>query len=110
MSVEFDEFDPEDELEDLAGLSPEEYDKLVKELEDFNSSILSYLANTANYEIVPTETEDGHPLKEEHYKAIKKECAKIGAEILYSYNVGRNTIVVNPKSMKTIMLTEGEAH
>ncbi len=111
MSKEFDdELDPKEESDELAGLTPEQYDKLMEDIENFNSSFLSHLAGTANYELVPTETEDGHVLQAEHYKLIKKECAKIGAVILYSYKVGNQQIVVNPKTMKIVMLTEGEAH
>jgi hypothetical protein len=114
MSREFDdlddELDPENEVDEFAGLTPEQYDKLMDDIENFNSSFLSHLAGTANYEIVPTETEDGHLLQAEHYKLIKKEVAKTGAVILYSYKVGKETIVINPKTMKTVVLTEGEAH
>lgn len=114
MSKEFDDLDEEaleqEEDNTFAELSPEEYEKLIDDLENFNSSFLSHLAGTANYEIVPTESEEGIFLKEEHYRLIKKECAKIGAVILYSYKVGNATIVVNPKTMKTVVLHEGEAH
>ena len=114
MSREFDdlddELDPENEVDEFAGLTPEQYDKLMDDIENFNSSFLSHLAGTANYEIVPTETEDGHLLQMEHYKLIKKEIAKTGAAILYSYKVGKDTIVINPKTLKTVVLTEGEAH
>lgn len=114
MSKEFDdlddELDPENDVDEFAGLTPEQYEKLMDDIENFNSSFLSHLAGTANYEIVPTEPEDGHVLQAEHYKLIKKELAKTGAVILYSYKVGRQTLVVNPKTMKTVVLTEGEAH
>lgn len=113
MSKEFDDLDDEplEEQDDqFAELSPEEYEKLIEEIENFNSSFLSHLAGTANYEIVPTEPEDGAFLSEEHYRMIKKECAKIGAVILYSYKIGNLTLVVNPKNMKTIVLNDGEAH
>lgn len=114
MSKEFDdlddELDPNEEIDEFAGLSPEQYEKLMDDIEDFNNSFLSHLAGTANYEIVPTEPEDGQFLKEEHYKLIKKEAAKLGAVILYSYRIGNTTLVVNPKTMKMVVLKEGEAH
>jgi len=111
MSKEFDDLDDEalEEQEDqFAELSPEEYEKLIEDIENFNSSFLSHLAGTANYEIVPTEAEYGVFLEEEHYRLIKKECVKIGAVILYSYKVGNQTIVINPKTMKTVVLHEGK--
>lgn len=120
MSKEFDDFDDFDDLDEeapeqeeentFAELSPGEYKKLIKDLENFNFSSISHLAGTANYEIIPTESEDGTFLKEEHYRLIKKECAELGAAILYSYKIGNATIIVNPKTMKTVVLREGEAH
>jgi hypothetical protein len=114
MSKEFDDLDdelfPEKDIDEFAGLTSEQYDKLMDDIENFNNSFFSHLAGTANYEIIPTETEDGVILQEEHYKLIKKEIAKTGATILYSYKVGRDTVVINPRTLKTVVLIDGEAH
>lgn len=113
MSSEFDDFEGNEHLEqedEFAGLSPEQYEKLMEELENFNNSFLSYLAGTANYEVCPTTGPDGRPLTKEHYQLIKKECAKTGAKILYSYEIGNTTVVVNTGNMKTLVIKEGEAH
>lgn len=91
-------------------LKEEDYEDIEQEVENFNNSFLSYLAGTANYEIVPTQTDDGRPLRKEHYEMIKKECSKIGSKILYTYLVGSTTIVINPKNMKTAIIHEGEYH
>lgn len=124
MSNEFDNFDDPDfddesevdqenvdELANKLGLTTEQYLKLIDDVENFNNSYLSYLAGTAKYEIVPTQLDDEHYLEEKHYKLVKKECAKVGAKILYSYSVGaKQTIVINPSNLKTIVIQEGEAH
>jgi len=114
MSKEFDDLDDDlesdSESDAFADLTPEQYTKMMDEIESFNESVFSHLAGTANYEIVPTETEDGHILQEEHYRLIKKECAKIGATIIYSFRVGRDVVYINPKTMQTVVVTEREAH
>ena len=115
MSGKSDKFSPsEDEQENIdtfADLTPEQYEKLMEEIENFNNSFLSHLAGTSNFELVPTENEFGETLTEEHYRLIKKELAKSGAKILYTYSVGSNTsIIVDPKTMKSVILHEGELH
>lgn len=115
MSGKSDKFSPsEDEVENVdtfADLTPEQYEKLMEEIENFNNSFLCHLAGTQNYELVPTENEFGETLTEEHYRLIKKECAKTGARILYTYTVGNNSsIIIDPKTLKSIMLHEGELH
>lgn len=116
MSKEFDDFDPEDEealQEDLkkSEMTPQQYDKLREELQNFHDSFLSYLAGTANYEVIPTEIDVGEFLEQEHYESVKKECNKIGAKVLYSYTLGKLTVVLNPSNLKTVVVQEdGEAH
>lgn len=114
MSKKFDDLndflEEDDETDLLEELTQEEYEKLLEDIENFNNSYVSHLAGTANYEIVPTEDENGHFLKDEHYKIIKKECAKIGAVLLYTYAIGKNTIVINPRNMRSLVISEGEAH
>jgi hypothetical protein len=114
MSNKSDKFSsPEDEQDDdtFADMTPEQYKKLMEDIENFNTSFLSHLAGTSNYELVPTENEFGEYLEDGHYKLIKKECAKTGAKILYTYSISPNiSIVIEPKSLKSIILQEGELH
>ena len=113
MSKEFDDFDPEDEVQaeaeaEKADLSPEQYEKLYEELQNFHDSFLSYLAGTANYEVIPTEIDVGEYLQEEHYTSVKKECQKLGAKILYTYKVRKLTVILNPNSLRTVIVQEDE--
>ncbi len=114
MSDNFDDFDDEAEIikqEALkSDLTPEQYDKLMKDMENFNHSFLSYLADTAQYEVIPTDIDFDQYLEEEHYKSVKEECKKIGAKILYTYEIGKSTIVLNPNNCKTVIIVEGEVH
>ena len=75
---------------------------------NFHDSFLSYLAGTANYEVIPTEIDVGEYLQEEHYTSVKKECQKLGAKILYTYKVGKLTVILNPNSLRTVIVQEDE--
>lgn len=116
MPKDFDDFDPEDsealEAElDGSELTPEQFDKLREELHNFQHSFLSHLAGTAKYEIIPTEIDVGEFLDDEHYNSVKKECLKAGVKVLYTYNLGKMTIILNPSNLRTVVVQEeGEAH
>jgi len=83
---------------------------ITEDYEYFAQSCFSYLASTSNYEIVASETEDGELLKQEHYDFIKNELAKTQTKILYTYKVGNRDLVVNPTSLKYLVVEDGEYH
>lgn len=91
-------------------LTEEQYEKLHKDLEEFQHSFLVYLAQSENFDVVPTQTDTGQYLKREHYELVKQESRRLGLKVLYSYDIGRSTLVVNPTNMKVGVLSNGEVH
>ena len=118
MSSEFDDFDDSEqstqndaEIAKNLGLSEEQYYKMIEDVENFSHSYLSYLAGTAKYEVVPTEIDVDQYLHDQQYNMIKKECAKIGAKVLYTYNISKDTtVILNPTNLKILVIHQGETH
>ncbi len=82
-------------------LSEEEYAKLMEDLDGFEEKFLEALAGTPKFEVVPTSTENGSVLKDEHYNLIKRECARHGLKIIYSIEVSpRQQTLWCPETMK----------
>lgn len=89
-------------------LSPEEYDKLFSDLEQFDDKFYKILAKTEKYEIISTTLEDGTEISKEQLALLTRECRRMGYAILYRIEVnGDNVILFNPKSMKIGYITEG---
>lgn len=82
----------------------------TEDYEYFASSCFSYLASTSNYEIISSMTEDGKFLEPEHYNHIKNELAKTKTIILYTYKIGNKDLVINPLSLKYLVIEDGEYH
>lgn len=75
-------------------LSEEEVTKLMEDLDNFDNSFMSFLADTQSYEIVPTSDDIGNTLNSDHYSLIKKECIRMNVKIIYSIDLGRNTTLL----------------
>lgn len=87
-------------------LSPEEYDALANQIQEFQDSSLSFLADTSNFEIVSTTDEIGRPIPDKNLELIRRECKRLGLKVLYSIDCGNHVLVINPNTMKTVMIKE----
>ena len=89
-------------------LSEEEYDKLISDLEDFEEKFYRKLADSENYEILPTTAEDGRPLTKEQLSLLTKECHRLGLKYLYKVDLPNGTIIlINPKTLKIGHISDG---
>lgn len=91
-------------------LTEEEYDKLLIDLESFEEKFYSTLADSKNYEIIPTMTEDGRFLSKEQLSLLVKECHRLGLRYLYKIDLNSSvTLLINPKTMKIAYIND-EVH
>ena len=68
-------------------LSEEQFEKLVKDVDEFNDQFFIHLAGTDKYEIVPTLTDQGQPLTKEQYSLLKNECSRLGLSVIYKMDL-----------------------
>ena len=111
-TVEVKKITEESTLDQLdAQLTPEQYDELNIQLDEFQTSMFSFFAGTAQFEIIPTTDERGRPLATENLDLIKRECRRLGYKVLYSIDCGRHITIVNPNTMKVVIIpNELEMH
>jgi hypothetical protein len=93
--------------DDAMELSMEELEELLEELEEFDNMSFSLLAQSGNYEIIPTATEDGELLTKEELSLLESECRRQGFSVLYRIDKeDGETLLVGPKG-KVMLLKEG---
>lgn len=89
-------------------MSEEDYDKLLTDLENFENKFYSTLAESDNYEIVPTSTDEGNYLSREQLTLLTRECHRLGLKYLYKVDISSTvTIFINPQTMKIGYISEG---
>ena len=90
-------------------LSPEDFAKVLEDLEDFENKSLMYLAQSDRYEIIPTADEEtGKVLSREDLETLKHAVENIGSKILYRIDKPTGeTLIVDLDSLKTIVYVEG---
>jgi len=89
-------------------LTEEEYEKLVNDLDKFEETFLSKLAESDKFEIVSTYNPEGKFYSKEQLTLIKKELLRLGVKILYRIDLNSSVyILFNPQTMKIGYVTEG---
>lgn len=89
-------------------LSEQEYEKLLMDLEGFEETFYKALAESEQYEIIPTATEDGTILSREQLSLLTKECHRLGYKYLYKVDLPSGVILlINPKTLKTGYISDG---
>jgi hypothetical protein len=89
-------------------LSPEDFEKLIVDLEDFDTKGLVYLAKTDNFEIIPTTDEEGKVISRESLNYLKREVEKLGYSIIYRIDkVNGEVVLIDSHTLKTMVLIEG---
>jgi hypothetical protein len=83
-------------------LTEEEYEQLNNSLSDFDESFLSFLAGTSQYEIIPT-TDEFVP--QQNLDLIRREAKRLGFKVLYSMDLGKQVLIMNPDTMKIGIFT-----
>lgn len=97
---------PVEKLNDLdKQLTEEEYEQLNDSLATFDESFLSFLAGTSQYEVVPTTDEFGKPIPSQNLDLIRRECKRLGFKVLYSMDLGKQVLIMNPDTMKIGIFT-----
>ncbi len=86
-------------------LTEEEYEQLNNSIADFDESFFSFLAGTSQYEVVPTTDEFGKPIPEQNLDLIRRECKRLGFKVLYSMDLGKQVLIMNPDTMKIGIFT-----
>lgn len=98
-----------DELEDDFDMTPEEFEEMLESVEEFQDNFLKLLAGTDSFDVLPTITESGAPLTKEQYKLAKTECSRLGIRLLYIIEIGKDTLIINPKTLRMGIINE-EVH
>lgn len=89
-------------------LSEEQFEKLVKQVEEFNDLFFITLAGTKEYEIVPTLTDQGQPLTKEQYSLVKNECSRLGLSVIYKMDLpDGSSVYTNIENNKVGYIHEG---
>lgn len=78
-------------------LTEEQLAQVFVDLDLFHNKFLSHLACTDKYEIIPTADDDGRILSEEQLTLIKREVNRLGLTTIWTYDVGKMTIVMCPR-------------
>ncbi len=78
-------------------LSEEQMAQLMVDLDLFQNKFLSHIACTDKFEIIPTADDDGHVLSQEQLALIKREVNRLGLATIWTYDVGKMTIVMSPR-------------
>lgn len=89
-------------------LSQDQFEKLIKDVEEFNDKFLFALAGTDRIEVIPTISEDGRPLTKEQYTLVKNECSRLGLKIIYQIqNPDGTTTFINSENAKIGIMDNG---
>lgn len=98
-----------DDKEDGQGeLTQDQFNDLMKKLEQFDNRFYIALAGTERVEIIPTMSEDGDFLSKEQYALVTKECSRLGLKILYKVELSNSDIVlINAETMKIGYIRDG---
>lgn len=90
-------------------MTPEEIQETLDLIEDFNGVFFEKVAKSTNYQLIPTEDENGTPLSKEQFKLIKRECVRLGTKMLYIIPQGKDTLIINPNNLRMGILND-EVH
>lgn len=85
-------------------LSEEQMAQLMVDLDLFQNKFLAHIACTDKYEIIPTADDDGHLLSQEQLALIKREVNRLGRATIWTYEVGRMTVVMSAKSDSKLLV------
>lgn len=97
-----------EEKDGVLDLTEEQYEKLLIDLEEFEENFYRKLADSDNYEILPTATDDGRPLAAEQLSLLKKECHRLGLRYLYKVDHPNGVVLlINPKTLKVGYISDG---
>lgn len=89
-------------------LSQEELEETIEKIEEFDDYSFTALAGTDKYEIIPTMLEDGTIVGRKEMNVLKREIERLGYSILYRVdNPNGETLLINPKSNRVMVLKEG---